>query len=202
MKMTSTKYKHKRALLNLSIALFMMLALVGGFGSSKVFAACAGQTVKISNGTRCTFDGTVACDKGYSAQYVGSTLGCLKTGTTQATPVQGPATVANGYQCGGGKDASGNANPHVTTSIILGCRGEGNPIMDLTFGIIRFLSTGVGLVLVGSMIVAGIQYTSSRGDPNATAQAENRIRSNVVALLIFIFAYAMVNYVVPGAFLK
>jgi len=74
--------------------------------------------------------------------------------------------------------------------------------MDITFAIIRFLSIGVGLVLVGSMVVAGIQYAGSRGDPNSTAQAQKRIASNVTALLIFIFAYAILNYVVPGAFLK
>jgi hypothetical protein len=74
--------------------------------------------------------------------------------------------------------------------------------MDMTFAIIRFLTTGVGLVLVASMIWAGMQYTFSRGDPQASANAVTRIRSNVIALLIFIFAYAIINYVVPGAFLK
>jgi len=66
------------------------------------------------------------------------------------------------------------------------------------FAIIRFLTTGVGLVLIGSMVVAGIQYASSRGDPQATASALNRIMSNVIALLIFLFAYAILNYVIPG----
>jgi len=108
-----------------------------------------------------------------------------------------PALAYAGKTCGGG-----SGQHAVKTSIDIGCEGKGNPILDMTFAIIRFLSTGVGLVIVGSMIWAGIQYTSSRGDPNATAQAVNRIRSNVGALLLFIFAYAILNYIVPGAVLK
>ena len=73
--------------------------------------------------------------------------------------------------------------------------------MDATFGIIRFLSDGVGIVVVASTVYAGIQYSSSRGDPNASAQAIKRIQSNVIALLIFIFGYALLNYVIPGTFL-
>jgi hypothetical protein len=64
------------------------------------------------------------------------------------------------------------------------------------------LSYGVGLVIVGSLTYAGIQYTGSRGDPNANAQAVKRIQANVTALLLFVFAYAIVNYIVPGQLLK
>lgn len=86
-------------------------------------------------------------------------------------------------------------------SIDLGCKGEGNGIMDLMFAVIRFLSLGVGLVIVASMVYAGLQYIGSRGDPNANALAIKRIQANVVALLLFIFAYALINYVVPGQLL-
>lgn len=104
---------------------------------------------------------------------------------------------ASPYICGGGKH-----NPSVKVSINIGCQGKGNPIMDATFGIIHFLSDGVGLVIIASMIWAGIQYTSSRGDPQATAKAKKRIESNVISLLLFIFAYALLNYIVPGQVLK
>jgi hypothetical protein len=96
-----------------------------------------------------------------------------------------------GHQCGKGDDA-------YTPAIDLGCKGQGNPILDMTFGIIHFLSDGVGLVVIGSIIVGGIQYTGSRGDPQSTAMAVNRIRSSVFALILFIFAYAIINYIIPG----
>ncbi|HET9174246.1 MAG TPA: hypothetical protein VFN56_03115 [Candidatus Saccharimonadales bacterium] len=102
---------------------------------------------------------------------------------------------STGYPCG----APGQ---QVHTSIDLGCKGKGNPILDMTFGIIRFLSYGVGFIVVASIIVAGIQYTTSQGDPQAAAAAEKRIKSTVSALLIYIFAYAILNYVIPQGFLS
>jgi hypothetical protein len=90
----------------------------------------------------------------------------------------------------------------VKVSIDLNCTGHGNPILDLAFGIIRFISYGVGLVIIGSLVYAGIQYTGSRGEPNAVAQAVKRIQANVFALLLFIFAFAIVNYLIPGALLQ
>lgn len=107
-----------------------------------------------------------------------------------------PAYALADPACGGGNQQQ------VKTAIDFGCKQQGNAIMDLTFAILRFLSDGVGLVVVTSLIIAGIQYAASKGDPNATAAAITRIRSNVVALLIFIFAYAIINYIVPGTFLK
>ena len=109
---------------------------------------------------------------------------------------------------------------YVKTSINFGCYGNGcsgstagyadgsycskthNGIVDLLFAIIRFLSDGVGLVVIVSVIIGGIQYIMSRGDPNATGAAIKRLTSALTALLIFIFAYAILNYVIPVGFFK
>ena len=99
------------------------------------------------------------------------------------------------HACGTGDDA-------YTPSIEIGCTGVGDPITDFAFAVIRFLSIGVGLVIVASMVYAGIQYIGSRGDPNAHAQAIKRVQSNVTALFLFIFGYAIINYLIPGAFFK
>ncbi len=104
-------------------------------------------------------------------------------------------TATCGHQCGGGSNS-------YTPSVDIGCKGIGNPIMDALFGIIRFLSLGVGLIVIGSIIVGGIQYTASRGEPQATALAINRIRASLFALIIYIFAYAALNYIIPGWVLK
>lgn len=109
--------------------------------------------------------------------------------------------VAAGTVCGGGVDNKGNAIQGVTVSIDLGCKGSGNPITDLIFAVIRFLSDGVGLVVIGSIIWGGIQYSVSRGNPQATAQAIARIRGAVIALFIFIFGYAILNYLIPAGFI-
>ncbi|MDB5166145.1 MAG: hypothetical protein JWM37_217 [Candidatus Saccharibacteria bacterium] len=91
----------------------------------------------------------------------------------------------------------------ITTSIDFGCSGTGNqPIADLLFAIIRFLSIGVGIMLIGSTVVAGLQYTSSQGDTNAVAKSKARLRANAIALLFFLFGFALLNFVVPGQVLK
>ena len=106
-----------------------------------------------------------------------------------------PAISFAGTTCG--------TNPAVKTSIDIGCTGKiKDPILDATFGIIRFLSDGVGLVVIASVIYGGIQRPSSRGDPQSTAQAIGRIRSSLIALLLFIFGYAILNYLIPTGFLK
>lgn len=102
---------------------------------------------------------------------------------------------AYAYQCGGGKAA-------VSTSIDFGCSQKGNPVFDLTFAIIRLLSDGVGIVIVLSVVIAGIQYTTSADNPRSVEAAKARLRSAVLALAVFIFAYALLNYLVPGGFLN
>jgi len=101
-----------------------------------------------------------------------------------------------GLKCGGPPNAV------IHTTIDFGCQGKGPAILDLVFGVIQFLSDGVGLVVVASLVYAGIQYITSAGDPQAAANAIKRIRSSGVALLLFLFAYALLNYVIPGQVLQ
>lgn len=93
--------------------------------------------------------------------------------------------------CGEGSDA-------VKTKFDFGCQGKGNPIADIGFAIIRFLSFGVGLVVVVSIILAGIQYTTSEGNPEKTMAAKFRIRDALVALVVYIFIFAILQYLIPG----
>lgn len=96
----------------------------------------------------------------------------------------------------------GEGDNEVKTAIDIGCKGLGNPILDAMFAIIRFLTLGAGLVMIGSMIVAGIQYSASKGDPQATAAALKRIANTFGALLLFIFIYAIANWLVPAGLLQ
>lgn len=140
-----------------------------------------------------------------SGKVGGSSIACSSGSNCQASDVQ---LISTG--CGTGPQ-------RVDTSIDFGCQGDsctdgpttgqagycGHPhsgIDDLLFAVIRFLSAGVGLIVLASVIIGGIQYTISRGDPNATQAAIKRLVSSVVALLVYIFAYAILNFVVPGGF--
>jgi hypothetical protein len=100
------------------------------------------------------------------------------------------------------KPYCGDPSYKAQTAIDLGCEHHGNPIEALIFAIIKLLSDGVGLVVIASLIVAGIQFTASRDEPQAKALAIKRIQSNLTAFLLYCFAYALLNYLVPAVILK
>jgi hypothetical protein len=64
--------------------------------------------------------------------------------------------------------------------------------------LINFLSALVGVAVVISIVIGGIQYSSAGGDPSKVSAARNRIRNAILALILFIFLYAMLNFLVPG----
>jgi hypothetical protein len=99
-----------------------------------------------------------------------------------------------------GKICGAAPNQTVNTNINLGCTGKGNPILDLLFAVIRFLSAGVGIIIIFSTVLAGIQYTVSRDSPEAVQKAKGRLVSNLFALLLFLFSYAILNFLIPGGF--
>lgn len=126
--------------------------------------------------------------------------------------VGGADNSTSSYGCGS-NDPNG-LQGLVHTTIDLGCDGNAcaqgsttgycstyhNSIIDMLFAIIRLLSAGVGIIVIASIVVGGFQYTVSRGDPNATSAAIGRIRTSLIALLIYIFAFAILNYVIPNGF--
>lgn len=66
---------------------------------------------------------------------------------------------------------------------------------------INFLSAAAGLAIVASMMIAGYQYMTARDNPGAVQAARTRIAWSVVALVLFIFMYAILNFLVPGGIL-
>lgn len=66
---------------------------------------------------------------------------------------------------------------------------------------INVLSALAGIIIVGSIIYAGIQYSMSGSDPQKVSAAKDRIRNAIIALIFFIFGYAIINYLIPGGVL-
>lgn len=129
---------------------------------------------------------------------------CPSATPTTAAPTSNTGAASNsktGPHCGFASNDE-KTNQAVYTSFEIGCQGRGNPIMDAAFALIRFLSIGVGLIIVGSLTYAGIQYTAARGDPKAAGEAKERIKSNVVAFFIYVLSSALLNFVVPQGFFK
>ena len=77
-----------------------------------------------------------------------------------------------------------------------------NPIILYLKAIIKFLSAGVAIVVVMSIVVSGIQYIVSRGDPQILQAAKGRLWNSIIGLLLFIFMFAILNYLIPGGILR
>lgn len=86
----------------------------------------------------------------------------------------------------------------IKTSIIKCNTRGGNPVMSILIQVINFLAVGVGIAVVGGIIWGGMIYASSNGDSAKTKQAITIIVNAVVGLLLFMFMYALINFIVPG----
>ncbi len=87
-------------------------------------------------------------------------------------------------------------------------QGADATITEENCGIIRYLvifinvlSAIVGVVIVMMIIIGGIQYASSGDDPQAISGAKRKIFNAVLALVIYIFSYAFLQWIVPGGVL-
>lgn len=64
--------------------------------------------------------------------------------------------------------------------------------------IVNFLSAGVAVVVVGVIIVGGIQYSMAGDKPEAVSAAKQRIINGLIALVAFILTFAFLQWLIPG----
>lgn len=127
------------------------------------------------------------CPAGQEQQYSGSQLMCVPVGTQAPTQTPNPSSKGGDSAASGGNCAN-IKNCDIMSQYI-------NPF-------INFLAALVGVAVTISIIIGGIQYGSSTGDPQKVAAAKARIRNALIALLTFSFLYALLNFLVPGGLLK
>ena len=75
---------------------------------------------------------------------------------------------------------------------------DGQKIYDRLLQAINVVSGIVGLIVVISIIIGGIQYTTAGGDPQKVAAAKGRVFNSIFAFLAYLFLYAFLQYLVPG----
>ena len=63
---------------------------------------------------------------------------------------------------------------------------------------INILSAMVGIVVTAVIIWGGIMYSTSKGDPGKISEGKKKIMNGITSLALFIFAYAFLQWVVPG----
>lgn len=118
------------------------------------------------------------CDgKGKAGTVVTGTDGCAPNGQFEADPA-----VCGNSQC---KDAE---HCDLTTKYV-------NPIIN------KFLAPLAILAVIIGIIWGSIQYTTSGGDSQKVAEAKGKIQKALLALVVFIFLYALLNWLMPGGLL-
>lgn len=66
--------------------------------------------------------------------------------------------------------------------------------------LITGLSAIVGVVVVIMIVVGGIQYASSRDNPQAVSAAKRRITNAILGLLAYSLLYFFLEWIIPGGF--
>lgn len=130
----------------------------------------------------------------------------------------GTSDVGNGADQGGSNDG-GACDPAHTDSVACACKDPAASTVcndpatagDCTSSTnncdfirqyvnpaIQLFSVAFGLFAVISLIVAGINYSMSEGDPQKSARAKSRIVNTVIAIVAYLFLYAFLQFLVPG----
>ena len=77
-----------------------------------------------------------------------------------------------------------------------------NPIIIYLKGIVQFLAAGIGLAVVGGIVYGGLVYMTARANPGQIQKAEEILRSAIIGLLLYIFMFALLNFLIPGGILS
>ena len=128
-----------------------------------------------------------------------NTTSSTTTATTSKTTACDPQTSGTCPSCNSGdlciKSA---ADPAATSCTQNSC----NIVKAYLIPAINLLSVLLALIAVISLIMAGIQYTASAGDPQKVSAAKARIRNTVIAIVAYIFLYAFIQFIIPGGYLN
>jgi hypothetical protein len=68
--------------------------------------------------------------------------------------------------------------------------------------IVNFLSAAVGVVVIAVIIIGGVQYTIAGDNASALTAARQRITNGLIALFAFLFAWAFLQWLIPGGVFK
>ena len=82
-------------------------------------------------------------------------------------------------------------------------KGEGAQLVLTTFvNVVRFFAVGVGGVIVLMFAWEGFRYLTARDNASQVANAKERMFYIVLALFLYIFGFALLNWLLPGGVLN
>ena len=94
----------------------------------------------------------------------------------------------------------GSAKNTYTNSIAECNVKEDDSLMPTINTIINVVLGVLGIVAVVIIILGGVQYTTSAGDPGKVKKAKDTILYGIVGLIVALLAFAIVNFVLSSVF--
>ena len=149
--------------------------------------------------------------------FVSSTTASALIPSGGATPL--PSGCANQRQCDAatpvapppatpgtlGSDAACNQADTTTCvssspdTALNGCQSRDCDIVTKYLNpFIKIVGIFTGIAVVFGLVIGGIQYSASGGDPQKAASAKNHIRNAIIALFAFFFLAAFIKFLTPG----
>ncbi len=94
--------------------------------------------------------------------------------------------------CSTGTDGAGKACEGIN-----GIKGNNNgDLIGIIGTILNTVFLVVGIVAVVMIILGGVNYTTSQGDPGKATKAKNTIMYSIIGLVVTLLAFAIVNFVI------
>lgn len=88
--------------------------------------------------------------------------------------------------------------PGTSEYVAAGCDKE-TSLGKTAMGIINIVIGVTGIISVLMIVIGGMNFTTSAGDPGKTTKARKTILFSVIGLVVAISAWVLVNFVLKGA---
>lgn len=139
------------------------------------------------------------CDKsqGGNCEIKDNVVACERA-TATTDPATDPTT-PNPDTCG--IECTSIGSDRDLTDCAGGLDGGNCEVMNIIVTITNALSAMAAIVIVAMIIVGGIQYSSAGVDASKIQAAKSKITNALIALLLLIFGFSLVQWLVPGGLL-
>ena len=124
-----------------------------------------------------------------------------------ATPVNAVDDAGNG---GGGTAGGGSGSDGLSCSVLpkFICDSakkeatngdvQGTGVYELLKFVLQLLTAGIGIVAVGSVVYAGILYSSAGDNQQQVQQAKSTIKNVAIGIVAFALMFMALNWLIPG----
>jgi len=79
--------------------------------------------------------------------------------------------------------------------------GQGSAIVAYAIQILKLVNIAFGLFIILMLVITGVQYMTSLGDPGSVKNAKNRLQNTIIALVLYLSMFAILSFLIPGGIL-